>query len=92
VRIVQIGFAMVIGLVYIGVKMANPEMGSMAVWGLRLGVLVLLSGFFVLTNLLSGRAADASPLQEEEVPSLNLAGRAPREAEPASGASDASAS
>ena len=89
-RIVQIGFAMVIGLMYIGVRMASPEMGSMAVWGLRIGVLLLITGFFAVTNVLSGRASDASPLQEEEVPSLNLAGRAPREAEPGSGSADAS--
>ena len=81
-RMVQIGFAVVVGLVYIGIRMFSPEMGSMAVWGLRLGVLVLIGAFFAVTNVLSGRTFDTSPLEEGEMPSLNLTGTPGSDADP----------
>lgn len=77
-RVLQIAFAMVVGAVYIAVTGSYPEMGALPMWGLRIGVLLLIGVFFSVTNILSGRAPDASPLNDDEVPSLNLsAGSSP---------------
>ncbi len=73
-KALQIGFALVVGVVYIFLSMANPGLK----WPLRLGALVLISLFFILTNVLRGRPALESnnPLEPDEIPSLNLTERA----------------
>lgn len=84
-RAIQIGFVMVVGVAYVAVRIANPEMGLLATWSLRIGLLLLIGAVFVVTNIASGRAADASPLEAEEMPSLNLTARQ-HDADPASDA------
>lgn len=67
----QLGFALVVGVVYVLFSVGRPDLR----WPLRIGVLVLIAAFFIVTNLLRGRPALESnnPLEADEAPSLNLA-------------------
>jgi hypothetical protein len=66
----QLGFALVVGVVYVLFSVGRPDLR----WPLRIGVLVLIAAFFIVTNLLRGRPALESnnPLEADEAPSLNL--------------------
>lgn len=69
-KALQIGFLLFVAIVYMGLSSVRPDL----IWSIRLGAVVVITIFFILTNILRGRPALAAnnPLEADETPSLNL--------------------
>lgn len=64
---------LIIGVVYIGYTMANPD----DKWMARGAVVIALVALGLFTRLIAGKeAAEANPLEADPIPTLNLSQRA----------------